>query len=54
MSTPSGVTFCYFRRESLVTAPSIAVQNIVLPPLSALAKILGVRPYHQRWDSRIS
>jgi len=36
-----------------VTSPPIAVQNILLPPLSALANILGVRPYHRRWDSQI-
>ncbi len=28
------------------------VQNLVLPPLAALAKVFGVRPYHDRWDSR--
>jgi quercetin dioxygenase-like cupin family protein len=48
-----GATFWHFRHESRVTSPSIAVQNILLPPLSALAKILGVRPYYHRWDSRI-
>jgi len=48
-----GATFWHFRRESRVTSPSIAVQNILLPPLSALAKILGVRPYYHRWDSRV-
>jgi hypothetical protein len=48
-----GATFWHFRHESRVTAPSITVQNIVLPPLSALAKILGVRPYYCRWDSQI-
>ncbi len=49
-----GATFWYFRHESRVAAPSIAVQNILLPPLSALAKVLGVRPYYHRWDSHIS
>jgi hypothetical protein len=29
------------------------MQNFVLPPLWALAKIFGVRPYHDRWDTRI-
>jgi quercetin dioxygenase-like cupin family protein len=48
-----GATIWHFRHESRVTAPSIALQNIFLPPLSALAKILGVRPYYQRWDSQI-
>src|SRR5262252_10235426 len=48
-----GATFWHFRHESRVTSPSIAVQNLLLPPLSALAKILGVRPYNPRWDSQI-
>jgi len=48
-----GATFCHFRRESRVTTPPIWVQNLVLPPLWALAKVFGVRPYHRRWDSRI-
>jgi hypothetical protein len=30
------------------------VQNLILPPLWALAKLFGVRPYHDHWDSRIS
>jgi quercetin dioxygenase-like cupin family protein len=47
-----GATFWHFRHESRVTSPSIAVQNILLPPLSALAKIFGVRPYYHRWDSQ--
>lgn len=47
-----GATFWHFRHESRVTSPPIAVQNLLLPPLSALAKILGVRPYYHRWDSQ--
>lgn len=49
-----GATFWHFRRESRVTSPPIAVQNLMLPPLWALAKILGMRPYYDRWDSRIT
>jgi hypothetical protein len=30
------------------------MQNVLLPPLSALTKVLGVRPYYQRWDRHIS
>jgi len=26
----------------------------MLPPLWALAKAFGVRPYYDRWDSRIA
>ena len=48
-----GATFWHFRHESRVTSPPSAVQNLMLPPLWALAKVLGVRPYYSRWDSRI-
>ena len=48
-----GATFWHFRRESRVTSPSISVQNLMLPPLWALAKAFGVHPYYDRWDSRI-
>ncbi len=41
-----------FRRESRVTPPSIWVQNIILPPLWTLAKVVGKRPYYDHWDSR--
>jgi hypothetical protein len=49
-----GATLWHFRRESRVTSPPIWMQNLMLPPLWALAKLFGVRPYHARWDSRIS
>ncbi|SRR6266487_4126979 len=48
-----GATFWHFRHESRATSPPIGVQNLVLPPLWALAKAFGVRPYYDRWDSRI-
>ena len=47
-----GATFWHFRYESRVTSPPIWVQNLLLPPLWVLAKILGVRPYYDRWDTR--
>jgi mannose-6-phosphate isomerase-like protein (cupin superfamily) len=47
-----GATIWHFRHESRATAPPIWIQNLILPPLSALAKIFGVRAYHDRWDSR--
>ena len=49
-----GATFWYFRHESRVTSPPIGIQNVFLPPLWALAKIFGVRPYYDRWDSQIT
>jgi quercetin dioxygenase-like cupin family protein len=47
-----GATFWHFRHESRVTSPPLWVQNLILPPLWALAKLFGVRPYYDRWDSR--
>jgi quercetin dioxygenase-like cupin family protein len=48
-----GATFWHFRHESRVTSPPISMQNLMLPPLWAVAKAFGVRPYRTRWDSRI-
>ena len=48
-----GATFWHFRNESRVTSPPIWMQNLMLPPLWALAKTFGVRPYYDHWDSRI-
>jgi mannose-6-phosphate isomerase-like protein (cupin superfamily) len=47
-----GATVWHFRGESRATAPPIWMQNLILPPLSALAKIFGIRAYYDRWDSR--
>jgi Cupin domain len=46
-----GATLWHFRRESRVTSPPVWVQNLILPPLSVLARVFGVRAYHERWDS---
>jgi len=48
-----GATFWHFRHESRITSPPVWVQNLMLPPLWALAKIFGIRPYYDHWDSRI-
>jgi mannose-6-phosphate isomerase-like protein (cupin superfamily) len=48
-----GATFWHFRRESRVTSPPIWTQNLMLPPLWALARAFRVHPYYDRWDSRI-
>jgi nucleoside-diphosphate-sugar epimerase len=48
-----GATFWHFRHESRVTSPPIWAQNLMLPPLWALAKVFGVRPYYDRWDSHL-
>ncbi len=47
-----GATLWHFRHESRAISPPIWIQNLVLPPLAVLAKLIGVRPYHNRWDSR--
>jgi|SRR5271166_2693060 len=49
-----GATLWYFRHDSRVTSPPTWAQSIILPPLSALAKLFRMRPYYARWDSRIS
>jgi quercetin dioxygenase-like cupin family protein len=49
-----GATLWYFRHENRVTSPPPWVQNLILPPLAALAKVFGVRPYYDRWDTRLS
>jgi quercetin dioxygenase-like cupin family protein len=48
-----GATFWHFRHESRVTSPPIWVQNFMLPPLWALARVFGVRPWYDRWNSQI-
>ena len=47
-----GATMWYFRRESRVTAPPVWAQNVILPPLSALAKLFRMPPYYERWNSQ--
>ncbi len=49
-----GATVWHFRRENRVTSPPTWLQNLILPPLAALAKVCGMRPYYQRWDTRVS
>ena len=49
-----GATLWYFRQENRVISPPAWVQNLILPPLAALAKVFGVRPYYDRWDTRLS
>jgi mannose-6-phosphate isomerase-like protein (cupin superfamily) len=44
-----GATFWHFRHESRITSPPIWAQNLMLPPLWALAKVCRVRPYYDRW-----
>jgi mannose-6-phosphate isomerase-like protein (cupin superfamily) len=49
-----GATVWHFRHESRATSPPIWLQNLILTPLSVLANVFGVRPYNDRWDTRIS
>jgi hypothetical protein len=48
-----GATVWHFRRESRATSPPLGFQNLILPPLAALAKAFGVLPYRSIWDSRV-
>ena len=47
-----GATLWHFRQENRVTSPPIWAQNLILPPLWALAKVFAVHPYYERWDTR--
>jgi len=47
-----GATIWHFRHESRATVPPIWLQNVMLPPLCALAKVFGIRAHNKRWDSR--
>lgn len=47
-----GATVWHFRHESRATTPPIWVQNVMLPPLAALARLFGVRAHNDRWASR--
>ena len=47
-----GATFWHFRHETRATSPPIWLQNLVLPPLWALARVTGARPYYDRRNGR--
>jgi quercetin dioxygenase-like cupin family protein len=47
-----GATIWHFRHESRATSPPVWLQNLILPPLAAIARLFGVRPHNERWDSR--
>jgi quercetin dioxygenase-like cupin family protein len=47
-----GATIWHFRHESRATTPPIWLQNVILPPLAALARLFGVPAHSDRWDSR--
>jgi hypothetical protein len=49
-----GATVWHFRHESRATSPPVWFQNLVVAPLAVLAKVSGVRPYYERWDTWIS
>jgi hypothetical protein len=48
-----GATLWHFRHESRATSPPIWLQTLILPPLAGLAKVFGVRPHYERWNSRV-
>ena len=49
-----GATVWHFRHESRATSPPVWLQNLILAPLSVLARVFRVRPYYERWDTQIS
>jgi mannose-6-phosphate isomerase-like protein (cupin superfamily) len=49
-----GATVWHFRHESRATSPPGWLQNLVIAPLALLAKVFRVRPYNDRWNTRIS
>ncbi|MGO9488647.1 MAG: cupin domain-containing protein [Solirubrobacteraceae bacterium] len=48
-----GATLWHFRHETRATSPPIWFQNLLLPPLCALAKVFGIEAHRRDWDSRI-
>jgi hypothetical protein len=49
-----GATVWHFRHESRATLPPVWFQNLIIAPLAVLAKVFGVRPFYERWNTRIS
>jgi hypothetical protein len=42
-----------FNDESRLPSPPICLQSLMVVPLWAMAKVVGVRPRDDRWDRRI-
>jgi hypothetical protein len=41
-----------FPHESPATSPPIWLRTLILRPIWVLAKLAGVHPYYERWDTR--
>ena len=48
-----GVTYWHFRNDIRVAKPPPWLQNLFLPPLAAIGRLAGLKPYYERWDSRV-
>lgn len=46
-----GVTFWHFRDDIRVSSPPPWLQNVFMPPLWALGRAVGIKPYYERWNS---
>lgn len=47
-----GAMFWAFRGDIRAVSPPVALQNLFLPLLDAVARACGYRDYYPRWDSR--
>ncbi len=47
-----GVTFWHFRDDIRVCSPPLWLQNLFLPPLCAIGRAVGMKPYNESWDSK--
>lgn len=48
-----GATFWGFRHDIRATAPPIWLQNVILPVLAGIARVVGVLPTRPDWSSRL-
>ncbi|MGD9734106.1 MAG: cupin domain-containing protein [Solirubrobacterales bacterium] len=47
-----GTTFWHYRDDIRVSSPPRWLQNLFLPPLWALGRAVGIKPYYERWNSK--
>jgi quercetin dioxygenase-like cupin family protein len=47
-----GLTFWHFHNDIRVSSPPLWLQNLFLPPLWAVGRAVGMKPYYERWDSK--
>ncbi|MFM8793073.1 MAG: hypothetical protein ACKOFX_11525, partial [Solirubrobacterales bacterium] len=47
-----GSTFWFFRNDIRATSVPVWLQNVMFPPLAALAWLFRIKPTYPRWSSR--